>query len=176
MEISHLDWALDYAAKGLDVLPLHTVTDDGLCSCRNDACRDVGKHPRTRHSHKDATTDLAVVPRWWEQWPDANIGGVPASIGCVVLDVDPPTGGLDHLRKVESEHGALPTTSVVLTGVHTVDGEQVRGRHFWFRLKDGETFGMSKPAPGFELKSSGGYVVMPPSRHRSGVRYEWLSQ
>src|SRR6266700_2778202 len=69
-----LDAALTYAQKhGWAVLPIHTPRG-GQCSCGNPTCTSVGKHPRTPHGVKDATTDEATIRDWWTRWPDANIG------------------------------------------------------------------------------------------------------
>src|SRR5262245_26181103 len=65
--------ALDYAARGWRVLPVHGTTN-GLCTCNNSGCKSKGKHPRTRQGVRDATTDTAMISRWWADWPSANIG------------------------------------------------------------------------------------------------------
>ncbi|MDT5025047.1 MAG: hypothetical protein QOE61_1473, partial [Micromonosporaceae bacterium] len=52
--------ALDYAAAGIPVLPVHTSLADGRCSCRDPDCQSVGKHPRVRRGVHAATTDPAV--------------------------------------------------------------------------------------------------------------------
>ena len=96
--------ALDYARRGWPVIPLHTLTADG-CSCRGE-CSSVAKHPRTEHGLKDATTDKETIRRWWQEWPDANVGVVAgAASGLVVLDVDPRHGGDESLRELEEQHG-----------------------------------------------------------------------
>ncbi len=92
--------ALDYARRGWPVIPLHTLTADG-CSCHHE-CSSVGKHPRTKHGLKDATTDKESIRSWWDEWPDANVGIVAgAESGLVVLDVDPRHGGDESLRRLE---------------------------------------------------------------------------
>jgi putative DNA primase/helicase len=49
--------ALKYAAKGLRIVPMHTV-QDGCCSCSNgENCDNPAKHPQTAHGVKDATTE-----------------------------------------------------------------------------------------------------------------------
>ena len=68
-----LEAALAYAARGWAVLPLHTPTGGG-CSCRDRKCRSIGKHPRTLHGVKDATTDAAQIRTWW-----ADCGQLPIS-------------------------------------------------------------------------------------------------
>ena len=50
--------ALRYARRGWRVVPMHT-TKNGICSCEQaEACERPGKHPRTKHGVKDATTDI----------------------------------------------------------------------------------------------------------------------
>lgn len=51
--------ALEFASNGFFVLPLHTPGPGG-CSCRRD-CDSNGKHPRTEHGVKDATTDPEAI-------------------------------------------------------------------------------------------------------------------
>ncbi len=57
--------ALDYAARGWPVFPLHNPRAGGGCSCRKADCNQIGKHPRTEHGVKDATTDTATIRGWW---------------------------------------------------------------------------------------------------------------
>ena len=37
-------------------------------------CENIGKHPMTKNGVKDATTDLDQIRKWWQRWPNANIG------------------------------------------------------------------------------------------------------
>ena len=68
-----LDAALSYARRGWAVIPLHTPID-GQCCCGSNSCPSAGKHPRTAHGVRDATTDEATIATWWKRWPDANVG------------------------------------------------------------------------------------------------------
>ena len=53
-----LEAALNYAARGWPVLPLHGISEKGSCTCReSSSCKSPGKHPRTRHGYKDASAD-----------------------------------------------------------------------------------------------------------------------
>lgn len=149
--------ALDYATnRGWPVFPVHTATD-GLCSCGR-ACSKPGKHPRTKGGFKDATTDPAQIEAWWKRWPDAGIGFVPGSAGLFVLDIDPEGQAL-----AETLH--LPPTLSVRTG---------RGHHRYFLHPGSGPVGNSPLAPGVDVRADAGYVILPPSLHPSGVRYEWL--
>lgn len=164
-----LEAALGYADQGLRVLPLHSPSD-GRCSCGNPNCEALGKHPRTRHGLKEATTDQNQIREWWtEAFPEANIGVIPGP-RFLVLDVDPRNGGAELLAELEAEHDPLPPSREARTGEY--EGE--RGRHIWFRLPPGRRFGKDRIGSGVERISEGGYVVMPPSLHWSGVRYEWI--
>jgi hypothetical protein len=152
--------ALDLARRGFNVLPLHTPTDAG-CSCLRSDCGSVGKHPRSLNGFYDATTDPAVIERWWGMWPDANIG-IRTGDGLAVLDVDPRHGGFASLAELEDEHGIIRTLTARTGG---------GGIHLYMA---GDLPARSGFRPGLDLKSEGGYVVAPPSLHASGARYEWI--
>jgi len=141
--------ALALAKKGLHVLP----------------CQPRAKIPATTNGLKDATTDPEIIRRWWQQSPEFNVAvatGNPS--GIFVVDVD----GIDaegELRKLETEHGALPATVEVITP---------RGRHCYFRMPATDIRNSaSKIAPHVDVRGTGGYVLCPPSIHPNGRRYEW---
>ena len=165
---SKLAWALEHAALGIPVFPLHPLYKSGTCSCRRGAeCDSPGKHPLVDGGFHVATTDREQIRSWWKRWPKANIGGRTGG-EWLVVDVDPRNGGDESLAAFEAEHGALLRTAVVRTGQY--DGG--RGRHFWFRA-DGIDVGCRRPFAGIEIKADGGYVVLPGSTHFTGVPYEW---
>jgi putative DNA primase/helicase len=162
-----------YAAAGIRVLPLHTVREDGTCTCGDRRCRNVGKHPVAHlapNGLKNATVDVSTLRSWWAK-SDWNIGAVPGP-DFVVLDVDPrKPGELGRVAQVIDRHGDFRDTLRMATGRYTVEGNVLRGHHYWFRVpRDIEIRG--NKAAGIDLRGTGGYVVMPPSRHASGVNYE----
>src|SRR5262245_43748961 len=110
-----MEAALAYAERGWRVFPLHTVDQDGACSCGDDDCHSPAKHPRTRNGVKDATTDEAVIRRWWSKWATANVG-VATGDGLGVVDVDPRSDGNSTLDRLEHLHDDLPRSVVVSTG------------------------------------------------------------
>ncbi|WP_344391586.1 bifunctional DNA primase/polymerase [Dietzia cercidiphylli] len=138
-----LEHALKYAADGLEVFPLVPRT----------------KRPATAHGKDDATADADQIRAWWTATPDANIAARPPA-GVVVLDVDPRHGGtLDAL-------GDLPPTYRTKTGGG--------GWHVWAWLPEGladRVRGKLDGAEGIDVKTSSGYLVMPPSVHPDGGRY-----
>lgn len=102
----------------------------------------------------DATNDVERVARWWREKPESNIGlatGEPN--GFVVVDIDPRNGG-------SAETLRLPSTLTVSTG---------SGTHFYLGFRPNLRSAILRP--GVDLKSTGGYVVAPPSIHPSGAVY-----
>jgi hypothetical protein len=161
-----LDAALTYAARGWNVFPCHSVID-GRCTCGERDCDKPGKHPRTAHGFKDATTDASVIRAWWERWPEANVAIATGQCsGLAVLDVDDYAGGDDELRELERVHGALPDAPVSLTGGG--------GRQFLFERNGVPIVSRNGVvAPHIDVKADGGYIIAPPSSHLSGRRYAW---
>ena len=161
--------AQGYANRGWPVIPLHTPTPEGRCSCGK-PCQSPGKHPRNSHGLKDAVTDADTIQHWWTQWTDANVGIVTGCIsGLVVLDVDPRHGGDESLAKLGAQYGKLPDTPEAITGGG--------GRHFLFAHPGNGTILRNRAGlaelPGLDVRGDGGYIVAPPSLHVSGRRYEW---
>lgn len=167
--VRQLAAALEWASRGFDVLPLHSVNTAGDCTCGKSDCASPGKHPRTKHGYRDASSDPSAIRRWFEATETSNIGVVPGSGGCVVIDIDPRNIESDVLDSWLTEHeDALASSPLVLTGNY----ETARGRHYWFRHSQANEFGSGQLRDGIELKSGRGYVVVPPSSHATGVQYE----
>lgn len=164
--------ATGYAQRGWRVVPLHTVTKAGGCSCGNRGdCADKpnrrGKHPHLDGWPEDATTNPIKLVRWWLKWPAANVGVVCGEgSGIVVLDVDPRNGAGESLAALEAEHGKLPATLEAATGGG--------GRHLVFQYQPGVRSIVL--APGIELLSDGKQFVVAPSMHKSGTRYRWRNR
>ena len=147
----NLNMALHFAERGLAVLPV----------------RERDKIPMTKNGCKDAVKDPETIQGWWSQIPRANIGiatGEPS--GLWVLDIDGEEGE-DSLKALEATHGDLPPTMEV----HTGGG----GRHLYFALPQGLEISNSAGKVGLKIdvRGNGGYVVAPPSVHKSGRKYEW---
>src|SRR5437764_12390489 len=114
-------WAAGYAEDDWYLLPIHGLDTSGRCTCGKEGCSHPGKHPRTKHGVKDATCDPEQLERWWERWPDSNIGIDCGRSGLLVVDIDPdrdgdlewarfvavhPDAGLDETVKVKTGGGA----------------------------------------------------------------------
>jgi bifunctional DNA primase/polymerase-like protein len=178
------DAALGYASRGIPVLPLHhplphrgdlqPVTGDQppaaggtRCSCRDPGCGQVGKHPLgslVPHGVKDATCNRARVLAWWSSHPQANIGLATGRL-FDVLDVDGPAGER-AMRQLAAAHGLASSGPLVRTGGG--------GWHFYLAptgLGNVHPRGLEQ----VDWRGRGGYVVAPPSRHRSGHPYQWTA-
>jgi hypothetical protein len=157
--------AARYAALGWPVLPLHTPGDGGRCSCGRGDCPTPGKHPRTRHGLRDASTNAPWIRAWWAAWPDANVGVATGRL--VVVDVDDAKGRA-ALAALEQDHEPLPRTLTAASG---------RGAHLYFRAGTQRVANsVGRLGAGLDVRGRGGYVVAPPSLHADGHRYRWSTR
>jgi len=162
-----LHQAIDYAERGFAVVPLHSVRN-GVCTCRRRSrCgKKAGKHPRTRHGVKDATTNTRRLWDWWLKWPDSNVGLATGDRGgLLVLDVDPRNGGDATLDRAEADLGRLPECPTSRTGGGG-----------WHRLfaYPGPGRLRSTLGPGVDIQGDGKLIVAPSSMHRNGNPYTWI--
>lgn len=167
-----------YAKKGWQILPVHGITSDGRCTCGkpHGEIKDIGKHPASSGGQTDATTDLAQIEKWWTENPDYNVGLFCKGSGLFAIDIDPRSGGDDSFEILEARSdGALPPTVEAHTGEYTVRGKVVRGRHLIYKCDPSEKFigNFDKAGlKGIDVKHNG-YILLNPSRHFSGITYEW---
>lgn len=151
------------------VFPIYEPVFEGdrvRCSCGRQPCGSTAKHPRLANGFHGASQDPAQIAAWWSRWPTANIG-VPTGVAFDVLDID-GAAGIAFVARMLSEGSCPP---VVLARQRTGRADPY-GEH-WLLPLSGRDCG--KPAPGVDWKGRGGYVVVAPSRHASGMRYTALS-
>ena len=167
-----------YASQGWSILPCYGIVG-GRCTCggTHPEPKDVGKHPSLQEWNKYATNEVDTVTAWWRNDPDLNVGVMCKSSGFFVIDIDPRSGGPDSFEKFEAlVEGFLPPTVEAITGEYTIGGGKVmRGRHLFYKCDENEALvGNLKKAGlnGIDIKHNG-YVLIAPSRHFSGVCYEW---
>jgi len=176
--MTNLEHALRYAAMGWHAFPCYEMTPAGCACGRPERCRPAtsdspkigspGKHPRTKNGLKDATTDAAQITAWWTRWPNANIAvQTGQESGFWALDIDPKHDGDEGLYDLEKQHGELPPTLMAITGGG--------GNHYLWAWQDGAEIKSvaGGVAPGIDTRGHGGYIILPPSNHESGRRYEW---
>lgn len=134
-----LSAALDYAGRGWPVFP----------------CKPQSKEPATAHGFKDASTDPAVLVRWWAGNPYANVAIATGAPAIDVLDVDVKDAGsgyeaFNRLKRAGMLSGALALVKTQSGGLHayfpgTSQSCGALRRHF------------------LDFKATGGYVLAPPS-------------
>lgn len=157
--------AVNYAGLGWKVVPLHSFVD-GRCTCGKSDCSSPAKHPLTPKGVKSATCDQHTINNWWSEAEIANVG-IATGNGLLVLDIDAKSGGLESLAAWEWANGSLPLTPAVATGGG--------GFHYYFQIPAGTVIGnRAGIAPGIDLRGDAGYVVAPPSLHKSGELYRWV--
>lgn len=166
--------ALAYAERGIPVGPLYGIIH-GRCSCDNPSCTSPGKHPIQKHGFKDFTTDPELIHFLWQKNPNANIGGrMGSESGLVAIDLDvkpdESINGLESWRDLQAAFDLLPDGPVQLTGGG--------GAHHLF-MHPGQEFRSSTNAlgkhgfSGIDIRADRSYIVLAPSVHLSGRKYEW---
>ena len=150
---AELSVMLDY---GIGVFPCRVKTLDK---------KHEAKSPLTEHGVKDASTEGAQIEEWARQHPGCAWGAaMTAEIAAIDIDVKRGQNGFDSLVEICATHGDLPLT---LTN-NTPSGGQHRLFRFGKALKNSTGL-----AAGIDIKSEGGYVLVPPSVIETGpYRYE----
>lgn len=140
--------AVWYARHGWKIFPLRPHT----------------KEPFAKLGVYNATGDLRQVGRWWQIWPQANIGLHCGASGILALDAD---AYKDGYAGDEFLAGADEQTVTNLTGSG--------GAHLLFQMPEGAKYGNATGdlPPGIDIRGWGGYIVLPPSVHPNGTPYQW---
>ena len=143
--------ARSYLARGWSVVPVQGRSKRPLIKW------EPLQHSRAKDKDLEA---------WFRRWPDANVALVTGEIsGLVVLDVDPRHGGDDSLTELERRYGPLPQT------VESISGGG--GRHIYFLHPGNVLRNRVGLTAGVDLRGDGGMIIVPPSVHPNGRRYEW---
>lgn len=122
-------------------------------------CKPYGKTPITEHGCLDATTDPGTIRAWWERTPNANIGvATGRESGITVIDLD----GDEGIKSGKD----LDLTSTVWS----ITGNGAQLFYQYAPIKNS----VKKIAPGIDTRNDSGYVIVPPSLHPGGKRYQWL--
>ena len=154
--------ALDYARRGLPVVPLHYVvrtrrTTAVACSCGEPACARVGAHPLAAHGAADASTDPMRLTWWWRRFPEANVGlATGASFDALIVH---GSSG-DTARWSVFAQALRSAGPLVRTGGDTW--------HFLFApmgLASQRPWGLARS----EWRGRGGWVVAPPRPQTRGA-------
>ncbi|ARK26331.1 hypothetical protein SporoP37_13655 [Sporosarcina sp. P37] len=147
------------------VFPVHYLVN-GRCSCGKGGCTNIAKHPIPRNGFYSATTSIDQIKKWWVKHPMANIGvrtGKESNIFVLDVDIKQCDGRLT-LDELVNKYGNLPNT------VQSITGSQ--GLHYVFNYQEGIESKVNF-YPGLDIRGDGGYIIVPPSQHKSERRYIW---
>lgn len=117
-----------------------------------------------QYMHQRASADQ--VNSWFSNLSAAGVGLVTGKISnVVVLDVE-----CDCPIPIEELLKRYPTQMISRTGSG--------GYHLFYQYPNGagRISNRVRLFEGADLRADGGFIVLPPSMHRSGNRYEWLKQ
>lgn len=161
---SMLQHALEYADANWSIFPVCSPSRSGTSKCHEGhqgPCTNPGKIPLVRWSvAQDSLADEKQITAWWRRWPSANIGLATGALSKVcVIDIDNGTA------LAETQRRGMPCGPSVATG-------RVGGRHLYCAWRDSAPTVFAR-ASGIDFRGEGGYVVLPPSRHKTGVVYTW---
>lgn len=157
-----LDAALDYAERGWKVFPLD------------------GKTPFLANGFHIATTNAKKIMRWWDRYPDSNVGIACASEGGpIVLDIDDSLAS-DWLYETFDIPITLEASSGRKHKRHLYFAAPRSGKEVRRHLKPFRDSAFSNRADGkisLDILGDGGYVVAPPSIHpETARRYQWVTE
>jgi hypothetical protein len=146
-----LESALDYAGKGLSVIPIQPRDKKPL-------------FPWLQYQTHRASYEQ--IERWWHDHPKANIGIITGFISdLLVIDIDndeayPALRNYFPTDRPYSEW--IPCAS---TG---------KGMHMYFKYPAQPIGNRSGVLPSVDIRGYGGYVIAPPSIHPNGLEYKWV--
>ena len=120
--------------------------------------------------------ELPKVPevmQWWKEYPEAQVGVVCGmASGIVVVDIDGSVG-IQTFTDIGGDSKMLGCPITQTGG---------GGFHLFFEYPDPDVCGyevknsVGKIGKGIDVRSTGGFVVAPPSTHVSGGKYCWVAK
>jgi hypothetical protein len=132
-----LDWALDWAKKGMHIFP----------------CRRWLGIPLVERWYRLATTDSTQIVEWWSQFPNADIGAVPNKSQHFVI-VAQDDDGAESLAELEERYGQFATAFRYTTRTDC-------NEHLW--IKGAAVTSHHKVGRGLHVLGEGNFVYLPAS-------------
>ena len=147
------------STNDLYMFPLHSIYN-GQCTCGNTSCASPGKHPLLKYNWKYSCTNKTENIKKWFAKTNVNYaiatGKLSEKTGkrLIVIDIDNPQH--EFLKN-------LPKNFRYQTGSG--------GWHYWFWTKYSISNSVSYLADKVDVRGANGYVIIPPSIHRTGNKY-----
>lgn len=155
--MSNLAYANEYLKKGLSIVPVRGP----VYASKEDAVR-TSKIPLVAWTpFQKRLAKFTEIEEWFKRWPEANIGIITGLIsGICIVDFD----SQEAVQWGKDKN--IFNTPLVKTA---------RGLHAYYRYPINKTIKNSADSRlKIDLRGEGGYAVLPPSTHISGVKYEWV--
>lgn len=114
--------------------------------------------------------DVDGITALWGAFPEAGVSvltGKLSNLTVIDVDFDKKINGVPAPDAQLAYHADIPTNTLM---ARSGSG----GLHFFFKHSP-KADGRKELRPHIDLKSEGGYIILPPSRHKSGREYEWLN-
>lgn len=141
-----LDYALRYRRRGFSVIP-----------CKKDKKPYIKWEPYQLQKPSEDE-----IKKWWTDHPDANIAIVCGQVsGVDVLDCD-------SQEAYDNVNDFYLSDTFVTPTVKTP-----KGRHLYFKHRPGLTNAV-RAIKGTDIRTTGGYVVAPPSKNGADTPYYWF--
>jgi hypothetical protein len=153
MSMAMLDWASYYCSLGLSIIP----TKPGMKSALI---------PWKEFQEHCPPTEL--VCEWFTQWPNAGIAVVLGAVSNLfAIDID----AHEAHQTLTDRLAGIPVAPTVISG-----SRQPFRYHLYFADPGVPTRAKICPWHAkLEFRGKGGLVLLPPSSHMSGHRYEWAA-
>lgn len=142
-----LQAALTYAAQGFKVFPL----------------KPGSKTPITPHGLKDASQLQSTIKKYWQKYPNANIGLV--CDGLLVLDFD-GNAGAESKKRLIANYGEMPRTWIIRTGGGTQAEPKEQGEHYVYKVSADLNIRPGAGKYGYknlDIRANDSYIVASPS-------------
>jgi hypothetical protein len=148
-----LEAALQYHDMGLSVIPLIPGKKKAMVKWE---------------SFQKTRPDRDTIKTWWEKTPMANVGIVTGEVSNLfVVDLDKYKEQYDDELSTQFFPDSLVTPSVTTPK---------QGEHLYFSFpKDFDIGGRADESIAIDFRSTGNYVVAPPSKNGTGVPYHWTN-
>lgn len=156
-------------AKGVPVIAVWGVMEDGSCSCpRGAECGAAGKHPVGMGWQNSAIT---TEEQLYEEIADVR---EPRNIG---IPLGPKSGIIDIEH--DTDAGRATAERLGLPSLGTASFTSSRSRHYLFRYNERLPQKAVMPdVNGLEVRigadGRGAHSVAPGSRHKTGFQYDWV--
>lgn len=150
---------------GWPILPCWWI-DSGKCACGQTDCGSPGKHPLAKlvpSGLKNASSDPVTVAEWWRRYPEAN-PAIRTGDALWSLDLD-GLPGIRAFNQIAETHDDLPETPTALTGGG--------GKHIYFAPDERIRNAAKIKGCAIDARGVNGYILCPPSDHKSGTPYRW---